>query len=443
MTALRSNVMLFYIFWVLLRTQTVPAYSTSRFRIQDLSIVSEKLSNCCESANSSCSCDVQLSFCAGVRFSDKKHYKDCHYIHFQTPFLSKGDFPYNVDVPISIRWPVTEWQLTVSGHDRSGKVLLEVSRFFQNISSHSPVVDMTIESENMTLSFSFSVECEANFYGPTCTVFCNETFKDQNGGSFKCSPDGKKLCESGWGGPLCNEPKCDPTCGHGTCTAPNTCRCDFGWKGLSCTECVPLAGCQHGSCRSAHQCVCDSNWGGILCDMDLDYCSNHADVCENGGTCIADITNSYKCICAEGFEGRNCERQVSKEGIDCAMLSCGEGVCVMKPTPRCEYPNGKTSDLSNRIDFLMVSVILLMVALCLAIISIVARLLCERLEVIHRMSQFGYSAHWVTAEVHLREPSRRYDKKVRSFSPPPGYDTDPGCSTWRSSTTHFVDEASV
>nr|CDJ84919.1 unnamed protein product [Haemonchus contortus] len=58
-------------------------------------------------------------------------------------------------------------------------------------------------------------------------------------------------------------------------------------------------------------------------------------------------------------------------------------------------------------------------------------------------SQFGYSAHWVTAEVHLREPSRRYDKKVRSFSPPPGYDTDPGCSTWRSSTAQFVDEASV
>uniref|UniRef100_A0A7I4YW23 Uncharacterized protein n=1 Tax=Haemonchus contortus TaxID=6289 RepID=A0A7I4YW23_HAECO len=31
-------------------------------------------------------------------------------------------------------------------------------------------------------------------------------------------------------------------------------------------------------------------------------------------------------------------------------------------------------------------------------------------------------------------------KKVRSFSPPPGYDTDPGCSTWRSSTAQFVDE---
>ncbi|VDO83223.1 unnamed protein product [Heligmosomoides polygyrus] len=308
MTARRFNAVFLYS-CILLQIQTVPAYSTSRFRIRDLFIAHETPSTCCKSGNATCSCDVQLSFCAGVRFPDKKHYKDCHYIHFQTPFLSTDDFPYNADVPISIRWPVTEWQLTVSGHDRKGESLLEVSRFFQNISSHSPVTDMTIENDNVTISFSFSVECEQNFYGPTCTVFCNETFRDQHGGSFKCSPDGKKQCERGWGGPLCNEPQCDQRCEHGTCTAPNTCRCDVGWQGPSCSECVPLAGCLHGSCRRAHECVCYPNWGGMLCDVDLDYCSSHRDVCKNGGVCIADAVNSFKCNCLEGFEGSNCERR--------------------------------------------------------------------------------------------------------------------------------------
>lgn len=53
----------------------------------------------------------------------------------------------------------------------------------------------------------------------------NGILSSQHGGSFKCSPDGKKQCERGWGGPLCNEPQCDQRCEHGTCTAPNTCRC--------------------------------------------------------------------------------------------------------------------------------------------------------------------------------------------------------------------------
>ncbi|PIO73685.1 EGF-like domain protein [Teladorsagia circumcincta] len=358
------------------------------------------------SVNSSCSCDVQLSFCAGVRFPDKKHYKDCHYIHFQTPFLSNGDFPYSADVPISIRWPVTEWQLTVSGHRRNGKALLEVSRFFQNISSHSPVTDMTIDTGNLTISFLFSVECEANFYGPTCTVFCNETFRDQNGGSFKCSPDGKKLCERGWGGPLCNEPQCDERCSHGTCTAPNTCRPSYILKPLTNVGASVLP---HQASRASIDREESMPIKGIVGvdSGDLDYCSNHRGVCLNGGTCIADEINSYNCNCPRGFEGRNCERLVVKKEIDCSMLSCGEGVCIMNPTPRCEYHSGETSNTTNRIDFLM--------------------------------SPFGYAAHWVPAEVHLREPARQHDRKVPS--PPPSYENGPCCSSW--TTTKCVDEATV
>ncbi|KAL6742777.1 hypothetical protein Aduo_015890 [Ancylostoma duodenale] len=437
---------------VLLQVDQVPAYSTSRFRIRDVKVVHEGAADCCEEdpANSSCPCELQLSFCAGVRFPEKKQYKDCHYIHFQTPFISPDDIPYNADIPINIRWPVTEWQLTVTAHDRLGNSFLDVSRFFRNISSNSPVMDMTIETKNVTVSFSFSVGCEENFYGPTCTIFCNETFRDQNGGSFKCSMEGKRVCEQGWSGPLCNEPRCDQDCVHGTCVGPNTCSCDFGWRGVSCSECVPLAGCQHGYCRAAHQCECHPNWGGVLCDVDLDYCSTHGDLCRNGGVCLTDAFNSYRCNCSVEFEGRNCER---RKKTDCSVIDCGVGVCVMTATPQCECPAGYTgarceySSESNlkqpfRLDVLLISFALLVLAICLAVISVSVRFICEKLDLIQRGGQAGplYSTHWVAAEVHVR------GKRSRSPSPPPTYDTGQSrspCKSWRRTGADLVEEATV
>ena len=38
--------------------------------------------------------------------------------------------------------------------------------------------------------------------------------------------------------------------------------------------------------------------------LDIDECE--ALPCQNGGTCI-DKVNSYKCICATGFNGKDCE----------------------------------------------------------------------------------------------------------------------------------------
>ncbi|WKY09552.1 hypothetical protein Q1695_002146 [Nippostrongylus brasiliensis] len=428
-----------------LQFQLVPAYSTSRFRIRDLNIVHER--ECCDSAanTSACTCETQLLFCAGIRFADKKHYRDCHYIHFQTPFLTADDFPYNADVPISVRWPMAEWQLSVSGHDRNGDAILEMTRYFENVSSHSPITDMTVKTENLTISFSFSVECEENFYGPTCTVFCNETFRDKSGGSFKCSPDGKKLCEKGWAGSLCNEPICEESCVHGTCTAPNVCRCDPGWRGHFCSECVPLAGCLHGTCRQPHQCLCDTNWGGMLCDVDLDYCSSHKGLCKNDGVCIAGDTKAYRCVCPAGFEGDNCERKVPSKVYDCSTLNCGEGVCVMKPTPRCEYRDGELSQSSSRVDLLLIAVCLLMIAVCLAIVSIVIRLVCDNLEVIHRMNPFGITTQWFPPDVQLqRGLPRMYEKGVRSTSPPPSYDTGQRPSPWRPNSSRLlIDEVTV
>ncbi|KIH47542.1 EGF-like domain protein [Ancylostoma duodenale] len=343
----------------------------------------------------------------------------------------------------------TEWQLTVTAHDRLGNSFLDVSRFFRNISSNSPVMDMTIETKNVTVSFSFSVGCEENFYGPTCTIFCNETFRDQNGGSFKCSTEGKRVCEQGWSGPLCNEPRCDQDCVHGTCVGPNTCRVSLQLR-------LRLARRLVFRMRAARGLPARLLSRGPPVRVppelgsDLDYCSTHGDLCRNGGVCLTDASNSYRCNCSVEFEGRNCER---RKKTDCSMLDCGVGVCVMTATPQCECPAGYTgarceySSESNlkqpfRLDVLLISFALLVLAICLAVISVSVRFICEKLDLIQRGGQAGplYSTHWVAAEVHVR------GKRSRSPSPPPTYDTGQSrspCKSWRRTGADLVEEATV
>lgn len=47
----------------------------------------------------------------------------------------------------------------------------------------------------------------------------------------------------------------------------------------------------------------------MLCDQELKYCDKNEDVCENGATCVSltEEDGNYRCLCAEGFTGRNCE----------------------------------------------------------------------------------------------------------------------------------------
>uniref|UniRef100_A0A1I7XME5 Delta-like protein n=1 Tax=Heterorhabditis bacteriophora TaxID=37862 RepID=A0A1I7XME5_HETBA len=217
-----------------------------------------------------CDCPIELTFCAGVRFSANKNYKDCHYIHYRTPFVLSKDFPFDVDIPVSVRWPVSQWHLTVTGHNSQGGRVIDFSRTFQRVDAASGVTDVSFENENATLQFGFSIECELNYFGPGCAVYCNESLRDPSGGSFSCSPSGEKMCQRGWTGDLCNIPHCEQQCKYGKCTGPNLCRsviCDMGWGGPSCEKCLALTGCQHGYCQMAHQCICEKNWGGKLCDV--------------------------------------------------------------------------------------------------------------------------------------------------------------------------------
>ena len=42
---------------------------------------------------------------------------------------------------------------------------------------------------------------------------------------------------------------------------------------------------------------------------ELKYCDTNEGVCENGATCVSltEEDGNYRCLCAEGFTGRNCE----------------------------------------------------------------------------------------------------------------------------------------
>ena len=50
---------------------------------------------------------------------------------------------------------------------------------------------------------------------------------------------------------------------------------------------------------------------GHLCDVLLDLCSSAP--CRNSGTCVNVGGTSYRCICAEGYTGTNCEEVEQSE----------------------------------------------------------------------------------------------------------------------------------
>lgn len=43
--------------------------------------------------------------------------------------------------------------------------------------------------------------------------------------------------------------------------------------------------------------------------LELKYCETHNVTCQNGATCVSlpEEDGNYRCLCAEGFIGRNCE----------------------------------------------------------------------------------------------------------------------------------------
>lgn len=181
-----------------------------------------------------------------------------------------------------------------------------------------------------SLTYKFSVYCSMNYFGDGCTTFCRQ--RDDQFGHYNCSSTGQKICLEGWTGPDCDKARCRSGCSqqHGYCDKPDTCQCRPGWSGPRCDECLVYPGCANGYCLSSWQCICRRQWGGVLCDQELDYCGNH-EPCQNGASCQNVGPGRYKCNCAEGFAGVNCEldirRQATKSSID-LQISAG---CAMNP----------------------------------------------------------------------------------------------------------------
>ena len=60
-----------------------------------------------------------------------------------------------------------------------------------------------------SMRFGYKIECDANFFGDSCTKICIPRNDDL--GHYECGPNGETICRQGWEGPFCTERKCATT----------------------------------------------------------------------------------------------------------------------------------------------------------------------------------------------------------------------------------------
>ncbi|VDM61410.1 unnamed protein product [Angiostrongylus costaricensis] len=292
-----------------------------------------------------------------------------------------------------------------------------------------------VDSENITVQFSFSIECENHFYGPTCTIYCNDNFNNLNGGSFKCSLDGKKLCKKGWKGTLCAEPQCDQKCVHGTCVKPNTCI-------ILLLESSSIGVILDGEEKPAQN-AC-RYWAANMVDA-ADHVSASASPVGAESSAISILrpvlvmVSSAKTAAPVSRIRRTptdaaALRVSLEEAANCSLaFPLKSRMCALTPTPRCKFVKETFYFISrfsysislshfqfdklvgefgtsSRNDFVLISLLLTILALSLAIITLIVKFVCVKLAVIQKTTiqkPFNCSTHWVTTEVHFRNGIRR------------------------------------
>ncbi|TMS08310.1 Neurogenic locus notch-like protein protein 1 [Larimichthys crocea] len=162
---------------------------------------------------------------------------------------------------------------------------------------------------------SFHCECPKGFSGNLCQVDIDECASTPCKNGAKCTDGPNKYtceCAEGYSGQHCetdiNECYSDP-CHYGTCKdglASFTCYCRPGYTGRLCetniNECLSQPCKNGGTCQdreNTYICACPKGTAGFNCEVNLDDCKSKP--CDYG-RCI-DKINGYECACEPGYTG--------------------------------------------------------------------------------------------------------------------------------------------
>uniref|UniRef100_A0A4W3H4B1 Delta-like protein n=1 Tax=Callorhinchus milii TaxID=7868 RepID=A0A4W3H4B1_CALMI len=160
----------------------------------------------------------------------------------------------------------------------------------------------------------FTCDCSEGFTG----AYCHENIDDcavkpcQNRGTcqdlvndFYCE------CKNGWKGKTCHSRKCAHFLSH----SPHVTRSlnfkilTFTHKSFRDSQCDEATCNNGGTCYDegdTFKCMCAPGWEGSTCNIARNS-SCSPPPCENGGTCVVS-GDSFTCVCKEGWEGSTCSQ---------------------------------------------------------------------------------------------------------------------------------------
>lgn len=203
----------------------------------------------------------------------------------------------------------------------------------------------TLECQD--LPNSYKCVCLPGYTGEKCDIDIDECANEPCRNGAQCQDrvnDYYCQCSPGWTGKNCDIDvgKCgqNPCLNNAKCVdlfEDYFCVCPSGTDGKQCQtsprRCIGDP-CQNGGqCHdfgSGLNCTCQGRYSGSGCQHLHDPCSESANTCKNGATCLDLGGHDYQCQCKPGWMGKNCDIDVP----DCGPHSCA--------------PNAQCIDLTNK-----------------------------------------------------------------------------------------------